>query len=61
MRFEIFQGRNAQWYWRLKAKNNQIVAQSEGYTRKHGAFRAACSVRGELKNGPWPQIIEVLK
>lgn len=58
MRFEIFQGKYRQWYWRLKARNNQIVAQSEGYTRKHGAYRAAYSVRNELANGRWPPITE---
>lgn len=45
MRFEIFQGKNGQWFWRLKARNNQIVAQSEAYTRKHGAYRAADAIR----------------
>lgn len=49
MRFEIFQGKNGQWYWRLKARNNQIVAQSEGYTRKHGAWRSAVKVLDTIK------------
>lgn len=48
MRFEIFQGKNGQWFWRLKARNNQIVAQSEGYTRKHGAMRAVEAIQDGL-------------
>ena len=44
MKFEIFQGKNGQWYWRLKAANSQIVAQSEAYTRKADAARACKSI-----------------
>lgn len=33
--FFIYQGRDRNWYWRLKAKNNRIIADSgEGYTNK---------------------------
>lgn len=48
MRFEIFQGKNGQYYWRLKSRNNQIVAQSEGYTRRNGAERAAAKIAADL-------------
>ena len=40
-RYEIFEGEDGQWYWRLKSSNNRIVAQSEGYTRKYDAESAA--------------------
>jgi uncharacterized protein YegP (UPF0339 family) len=29
------------FYWRLKAGNGEIVAQSEGYTRHEDAYRGA--------------------
>jgi len=48
MRFEIFQGKNGQYFWRLKARNNQIIAQSEGYTRKSGVVRAVLSVKNAM-------------
>jgi len=36
--FEIFKSdKNAQFYFRLKADNGEIVASSEGYTSKHNA------------------------
>lgn len=37
-RYEIFKGKNGQFYWRLVASNGKIVAQSEGYTRKKAAL-----------------------
>lgn len=36
---------SAGWRFRLRAANNQIVAQSEAYTRKTDAVRACQSVR----------------
>jgi uncharacterized protein YegP (UPF0339 family) len=39
--FEVFEGADRQWYWRLRAANGEIAAQSEGYTRRPDAARAA--------------------
>jgi uncharacterized protein YegP (UPF0339 family) len=39
--YEVFKGNDKQWYWRLVAKNNKIVAQSEGYKRRSQAIKAA--------------------
>lgn len=41
MKITVFQGRDGQWYWNLKARNGQVMAQSEGYTVKGNADRAA--------------------
>jgi uncharacterized protein YegP (UPF0339 family) len=38
---EILQGDDEQWYWHAKGGNGEIVAQSEGYTEKGSAERAA--------------------
>lgn len=34
-----------QWYWRLKGKNGEIVAQGESYTRKADCLRAVKAIR----------------
>lgn len=39
-RFHVYKGGNGQWYWRLRAGNGRIVADGEGYTRRHDAVRA---------------------
>jgi hypothetical protein len=49
MRFEVKQGTDGLWYWHLKAANNEIVAQGEGYSRKADAYRAV----GRLKTEVW--------
>jgi uncharacterized protein len=36
---------NDQWYFRITARNGEIVAQSEGYTRKEDAIRGAKDAR----------------
>ena len=39
---EVYRGKDAQWYWRLRSANGRIVATgAEGYTRKADAGRAA--------------------
>lgn len=39
--YQVFQGRDGQWYFRIKSANGKIIAQSEGYTRERSAHRAA--------------------
>jgi uncharacterized protein YegP (UPF0339 family) len=36
-KFEIFKGKNGNFYFRLKSGSNEIIAQSEGYVSKQGA------------------------
>ena len=43
--FEIFQGLDYKWYFRLEAPNGKIIAQSEGYNDKRGANRGIASVK----------------
>ena len=43
--FQRFQGANKQWYWRLRSKNNKIVAQSEGYTRERDCVRSILKIQ----------------
>lgn len=46
-RFEIYMGGmfRRKWFWRLRAGNGEIVAQSEGYSRKIDAIRTIESVQ----------------
>ena len=48
-KFEIFKGTNGNYYFRLKASNGEIIAQSEGYSSKQGAQDGIASVK---KNAP---------
>jgi uncharacterized protein YegP (UPF0339 family) len=38
---EVFRDKKATWRFRIMAGNGQIVAQSEAYTRRRDAVRAA--------------------
>lgn len=38
--FQLHQGKDGQWYGRLKAINGEIVWQTEGYTRRQNAKAA---------------------
>jgi uncharacterized protein YegP (UPF0339 family) len=38
---ELFEGNDGAWFWRAKAANGEIVAQSEGYYSKSDAKHAA--------------------
>lgn len=35
--FDVFKGKDDQWYWHLQAVNGEVVAQSEGYTTEQAA------------------------
>lgn len=43
--FQLFTGRNDQYYFRLKAANGEIIGNSEGYVSKQGALNGISSVR----------------
>ena len=45
-RFEIFKGKNRQFYFRLKAANGRIIAASEGYKSRDGCLLGIHSVKG---------------
>ena len=44
MEFEVFQGKNGQFYFRIVLDNYKIVAVSEGYTQKQSAFKTIKSI-----------------
>lgn len=46
MKFEWFQSTsNNQFYWRLRAKNGEIICQSEGYVRKSQCLKTIESIQ----------------
>ncbi len=46
MRAKIFKSLiNGLWYFRLVARNNKTVAQSEGYNRRRSAVAAVNAIR----------------
>ncbi|MDL2205536.1 YegP family protein [Eubacteriales bacterium OttesenSCG-928-N13] len=51
-KFEIFTGKDEQFYFHLKAKNGQIVLASEGYTAKESAFKGIQSVGDNAPEAP---------
>lgn len=40
-KFEVYESRDGQYRWRLKAANGEIVAVSEGYETKYSARHSA--------------------
>lgn len=44
-RIIYFQGKNKQWYFHLKAANNETIFQSEGYKQKAGAIKGVAAIR----------------
>lgn len=40
-KYEIYEGKNGRWYWRLVAANGEISSPSEAYTSRADALRGA--------------------
>ncbi len=65
LRFEYWKSnKNGQWYWRLKARNGEPVAQGEGYKSKRGVFNVYDALYGwaaELMIGHshWPEAVDI--
>lgn len=55
MTFELFPRRTIRgrrWYWRLVARNGEIVAQSEGYRNKGNAILTINRIRTAAAHAP---------
>ena len=57
-KFEIFTGKNSEFFFRLRAKNGEPILASEGYTAKVNAFNGVDSVK---QNSPNEDRYEKLK
>jgi uncharacterized protein YegP (UPF0339 family) len=49
-RFVLSRGKDGQYYFDLRAKNGEIIAQSEGYVAKSGALNGIASVKENAPN-----------
>ncbi len=49
-KFQIFQGKGGQYYFRLRAGNGEPILASEGYTTKSGAKNGIESVKNNSRN-----------
>ena len=47
-KFELYTGKNGQYYFRLKARNGQVILVSEGYSSKSGCENGINSVKKKL-------------
>ena len=47
MKFEILKAKDGQFYFNLIARNHEIVATSEMYTRKENALKTAKLIAGQ--------------
>lgn len=54
--FSLFQGKNDQFYFNLKARNGEIILASEGYVTKAGAENGIASV---MTNAPTAVVVDV--
>jgi uncharacterized protein len=50
MKFELYKDTHDEWRWRLVADNGEIVAQSEGYTRKSNCQKSIRMIKLHAKN-----------
>ena len=51
-KFEIYKDKSGQFRFRLKAKNGEIIAASEGYVKKDNCKKGIASVRKNSENSP---------
>ncbi|MBQ9976694.1 MAG: YegP family protein [Clostridia bacterium] len=54
-KFELYEDKAGEFRFRLKAKNGEVIATSEGYTSKNGALNGIESVK---ENAPDAEIVK---
>lgn len=55
-RWGVFRGKDGLWYWHLMADNDQIIAQSEGYSTKEHAAEGAQNAKRDA--GEADEVVE---
>ena len=55
MRFELYKS-GQYWYWRLRANNNEIIAQGEGYANKGDAQHVVGLVMDTNRQTPFVEV-----
>ena len=51
-KFQVFQGRDEQWYFRLRAANGEIICGGEGYSSKQMCLKGIEAVKNVAKDAP---------
>jgi uncharacterized protein YegP (UPF0339 family) len=51
LRITVFRGDDGQWYCRMRSANGQTTWQTEGYSLKRGAERAARNMAAAINLG----------
>ena len=68
MKYEIFEGEDELWYWRLRAGNNKIIADGgQGYQKIESCFHGLNLVKNsrkapvyaeyEIEEGKWRWVL----
>ncbi len=60
-RVEVFKDVSGLWRFRIVSNNNQIVAHSEGYTRKHNAINGIKTIERIIMGILIPEDIKVVE
>ena len=55
MEFQLYQSGRF-WYWRLRASNNEIIAQGEGYVNKGDAQHVVGLVMDTNRQTPFREV-----
>lgn len=55
MKFQLYQS-GGFWYWRLRAANNEIIAQGEGYVNKSDAQKVVGMVMDTNRQTPFHEV-----
>ena len=51
MKIEVYPGKNGKWYFRIKSRNGNILASSQGYSEPRWAVKGAESVLKGVAKG----------
>lgn len=51
-KFEIFEGKDGQWYFHLRARNGEIICSGEGYTTKQNCKKGIEAIKSVAADAP---------
>ena len=55
-KFQVFKGKDNQFYFRLRAANGEIICGSEGYTTKQSCLNGISAVKSTATNAPTEEL-----
>lgn len=55
MKFQLYKS-GSYWYWRLRAGNNEIIAQGEGYANRQDAVNVVNLVMDTNRHTPFHEV-----